>query len=584
MTPNHAFSASHRIIIVSLVGLSMLLPRPGWAIASEAELAAGGMVASRSAWASTVGADILRKGGNAVDAAVAMGFALAVTYPSAGNLAGGGFMVIRLADGTVISNDHREKAPGLATRDMFLDDEGNFVRERSIASHLAVGVPGTPAGLLDALEKYGTMTRAQVLQPAIELASKGILLDRDLVRQFKQRTPALSKYPASIEIFTNEGQPYEIGDRWVQKDLAATLRRIKRSGKDGFYKGETADLLVAEMQQGGGLISYEDLASYEPVWRQPVRGTYRGYEIVSMPPPSSGGILLIQMLNMLEPYDLAAMGYGSAKAIHLMVEAERRAYADRAEHLGDSDFYPVPVQTLMDKAYATRRFADFDPNKASLSQDIGAGKMPAESLETTHASVVDAQGNAVAYTTTLNLSYGSKIVAAGTGMLLNNEMDDFAAKANEPNFFGVIGDVANKIEPGKRMLSSMSPTIVLKDNQPYLVTGSPGGSTITTTVLQVIVNVIDHEMNLSDAVALPRFHHQWKPTRVIFEPHAISPDTEAVLRAMGHNELVKLPETYQIGDANTIRLTDDGIEGMADPRNAGTAEGVPMSGSDKKSK
>ena len=485
--------------------------------ARVAELADGGMVATRSSWASQVGADILSRGGNAVDAAVAVGLAMAVTYPSAGNLGGGGFMVINLADGTVITNDHREKAPSAASRDMFLDENGDVIKELSLHSHLAAGVPGSVAGLLDVLEKHGTMTRAQIIQPAIDLAAKGIVLDRDMAEGFARRAEAFAKYPASAAVFTHGGKPYQIGDRWVQKDLAATLRRIKDKGRAGFYQGKTADLLVAEMQRGGGLISHQDLLDYRSVWREPIRGTYRGHEIISMPPPSSGGVLLVQMLNMLEAHDLAAMGYGSAQAIHTMIEAERRAYADRAQHLGDMDFYPVPIQQLIDKKYAKARFADFDPANAGKSEDIESGQLAPESMETTHASVMDAQGNAVSYTTTLNLSYGSKIVVSGAGFLLNNEMDDFSAKENTANYYGVIGRQANAIEPGKRMLSSMTPTIVLKDGVPMLVTGSPGGSTIITTTMQVILNVIDHQMSLSDAVSSPRFNHQWVPDRVLVE-------------------------------------------------------------------
>ncbi|MDP6374894.1 MAG: gamma-glutamyltransferase [Pseudomonadales bacterium] len=533
-----------------------------------------GIVATRSYFASVVGASILRGGGNAVDAAVAAGFALAVTHPSAGNLGGGGFMVIRMADGTAITNDHREKAPAAASRDMYLDDEGEVVEGLSTRSHLAVGVPGTVAGLLDALEKYGTMSRKEVIQPAIVLARNGFVLPRDLALAFERRKDQFARYPASAEVFTNEGEPYTAGELFVQHDLARTLERIRRRGRDGFYKGKTADLLVAEMERGGGLITHQDLEDYMSVWREPLRGTYRGHEIVSMPPPSSGGALLIQMLNMIEPYDVSTMGFGSADTIHLMIEAERRAYADRAEHLGDPDFYPVPMARLTDKDYARSRFEDFDPNKASLSSDIGPGTTPVkESPDTTHMSVIDGEGNAVAYTTTLNLSYGSKIVAAGTGMLLNNEMDDFSSKDNTPNAFGLLGREANAIAPGKRMLSSMTPTIVVKDGEPMLVTGSPGGSTIITTTLQVIVNVIDHDMDVSQAVGAPRFHHQWQPNRIIYEPFGISPDTLTGLRERGHTEWVLMPFGRGIGDANSVMRTGDGLKGASDPRNAGAAVG-----------
>jgi gamma-glutamyltranspeptidase/glutathione hydrolase len=545
------------------------------AVAPKAVIDEGGMVASRSALASEVGAQILADGGNAVDAAVGVGFALAVTYPSAGNLGGGGFMVIHLADGTVIANDHRERAPGAASKDMFLDAEGQLVKGLSTASHLAVGVPGTVAGLLDVLERYGRLDRKRVIQPAIDLAAKGFVLDRDLAAQFARRQEVFAKYPASAAVFSNGDELYKMGDRFVQTDLANTLRRIQKHGKDGFYKGASADLLVAEMQRGGGLISHDDLTEYQSSWREPIRGTYRGHEIVSMPPPSSGGILLVQMLNMLEPHDIAAMGYGSAQSVHLMIEAERRAYADRAQHLGDADFYPVPASELISKDYARKRFADFDAKQASLSADIGAGNIPYESPETTHASVMDKDGNAVAYTTTLNLSYGAKMVVTGAGFLLNNEMDDFSAKENSPNAFGLIGRKANAIEPGKRMLSSMTPTIVRKDGKPILVTGSPGGSTIITTTLQVVMNVIDHGMSLSDAVSSPRFHHQWQPDRVMHETYAFSPDTKALLQSMGHKQLIAIPAFYGsgIGDANSVMSDAQGVQGMADPRNPGAAIG-----------
>ncbi|MEE4282570.1 MAG: gamma-glutamyltransferase [Pseudomonadales bacterium] len=538
-----------------------------------------GMVASRSEWASQVGADIMAAGGNAIDAAVATGFALAVTYPSAGNLGGGGFMVIHLADGTVVTNDHRERAPLAATKDMFLDEQGEVIKGLSTASHLAVGVPGSVDGLLAVLEKYGSMTRAEVIEPAIRLARKGIRLDQDLAGSFTRRQKDFARYPASMAVFGNDGEPWRVGEVFKQSDLADTLERIKKHGREGFYAGKTADLLVAEMQANGGLITHEDLKSYRSVWREPVRGTYRGHDIVSMPPPSSGGVLVVQMLNMLESQDIKGNGFGSAASIHAMIEAERRAYADRAEYLGDPDFYPVPVKTLTSKSYAAQRFADFNPKQASLSSDIGAGVILVESPETTHASFIDAAGNAVAYTTTLNLSYGAKMVAAGTGVLLNNEMDDFSAKEDTPNFYGLLGRRANAIEPGKRMLSSMTPTIVLKDGKPLLVTGSPGGSTIITTTLQVILNVVDHGMDVADAVGSPRFHHQWQPPRVVVEQRGFSPDTQSLLEAMGHTELVPIPSFLGrgIGDANSVMMDEKGLYGAADPRNAGAAIGVPPS-------
>ena len=562
-----------------VVAVSLLISPQAFAATGAPVFSEEGMVASRSQWASQVGADIMAAGGNAIDAAVATGFALAVTYPSAGNLGGGGSMVIHLADGTVVTNDHRERAPMAATKDMFLDEQGEVIKGLSTASHLAVGVPGSVDGLLAVLEKYGSMTRAEVIAPAIRLARKGIRLDQDLAGGFTRRQKDFARYPASMAIFGNDGKPWRVGEVFKQTDLADTLERIKKRGREGFYAGKTADLLVAEMQANGGLITHEDLKSYRSVWREPVRGTYRGHDIVSMPPPSSGGVLVVQMLNMLESQDIKGNGFGSAASIHAMIEAERRAYADRAEYLGDPDFYPVPVKTLTSKSYAAQRFADFNPKEASLSNDIGAGVILVESPETTHASFIDAAGNAVAYTTTLNLSYGAKMVAAGTGVLLNNEMDDFSAKEDTPNFYGLLGRRANAIEPGKRMLSSMTPTIVLKDGKPLLVTGSPGGSTIITTTLQVILNVVDHGMDVADAVGSPRFHHQWQPPRVVVEQRGFSPDTQSLLEAMGHTELVPIPSFLGrgIGDANSVMMDEKGLYGAADPRNAGAAIGVPPS-------
>ena len=531
------------------------------------------VVASRSPFASAVGSQVLEQGGNAVDAAVAMGFALAVTYPSAGNLGGGGFMVLRLANGEIAANDHRETAPAKASRTMYQDEDGNVVAGLSTASHLAVGVPGTVAGLLDVLANHGTWTRQAVIAPALRLARDGFPLPADLAAQFESQRENFARYPASRAVFAKaDGSAYQAGEVFRQPDLAATLERIAAGGRDGFYRGETADLIVAEMARGGGLISHQDLASYRPRWRAPVRGSYRGLEVISMPPPSSGGILLVQMLNMLERYDIGAMGFGSAAKTHLYIEVARRAYADRAEHLGDPDYYDVPAAMLTSKSYAARRLGDFNPERASDSSAIGAGgPLPAESPETTHVSVLDAAGNAVAYTTTLNLGYGAKMVVAGGGFLLNNEMDDFSAKPNVPNAFGLVGGEANAIAPGKRMLSSMTPTILLRDNTPMLVTGSPGGSTIITTVLQVVLNVVDHGMALADAVASPRLHHQWLPNRVLYEPGAATPEAVAELEQRGHVNVQQIG--FGIGDANSAMRVGDGLVGVSDPRNSGGAAG-----------
>ena len=534
---------------------------------------ANGVVASRSPVASQVGVEIMKAGGNAIDAAVATGFALAVTYPSAGNLGGGGFMVIRLANGDVVANDHRETAPAQASRDMYLDEDGELVAGLSTASHLAVGVPGTVAGLLDVLAAHGTLDREAVITPAIELAKEGFPLPADLAAQFERLRDRFAAYPASLRTFAKPGgHPYQLGDVFRQPDLAGTLERIAKNGRASFYGGRNADLIVAEMHRGNGLITHQDLMAYRSVWREPVRGTYRGHDIVSMPPPSSGGALLVQMLNMLEPFDMVASGYGRPATAHLMIEAERRAYADRAEHLGDPDFYDVPMAMLTDKAYAGQRFADFDPAAATPSESVGAGpRWPDESPETTHVSVIDGAGNAVAYTTTLNHGYGSKIVVDGAGFLLNNEMDDFSAKENTANTYGLIGRTANAIAPRKRMLSSMTPTIVLRDGEPLLVTGSPGGSTIITTVLQVVVNVIDHGMDLTAAVAAPRLHHQWQPNRIVFEKGALGPDVVARLADIGHINLAEIG--FRIGDANSAMRIGDRLVGVADPRNPGGAAG-----------
>ena len=528
-----------------------------------------GVVTSRSQIASDVGVEILRQGGNAIDAAVAVGFALAVTHPSAGNIGGGGFMVIKLDDGTVITQDHREKAPGSAFPDMFLDTAGNVDRRKSLYSAQASGVPGSVAGMLDALERYGSMSRETVMAPAITLAEQGFALTRDMADDFARVADSMSDYPASTAIFTNNGQPWRTGDIWIQFDLATTLKRISEQGRDGFYQGETADLLVAEMQRIGGIISHDDLQAYNVQWREPISGRYRGYDIWSMPPPSSGGALVVQMLNMLEPYDIGALGWGSADTLHLMIEAQRRAYADRAEHMGDPDFYPVPLAMLTDKAYARERFSDVDPDKASRSEDIGAGSWPVESTETTHYSVMDKDGVAVSVTTTLNLGYGNRIVVPGAGFLLNNEMDDFSAKPGAPNAYGLLGDEANKIEPGKRMLSSMTPTIVSRDGKTVLVTGSPGGSTIINTVFQVILNTLDHDMNVEEAVASPRIHHQWQPDIVRYEPDAFVDGALKQLESMGHTEM--RPGGYGIGDANSILVKDGIMHGVSDPRNDGGA-------------
>ncbi|MCY3858717.1 MAG: gamma-glutamyltransferase [Gammaproteobacteria bacterium] len=529
-------------------------------------------VSSRSMLASEAGVEAMRNGGNAVDAAVSTAFTLAVTYPSAGNLGGGGFAVIRMPDGKVFTNDHRERAPKNATRDMFLDEAGEYVAERALRSHLASGVPGSVAGLLAIHERFGVLSRESVVAPAIELAREGFELPADIARQFSSRHEWFQHIDSTRKVFYKEdGSFYQAGELFKQPDLAATLSRVSEQGRDGFYKGETADLIEAEMSRGGGLISKSDLEAYESVWREPIHGRYRGYDIHSMPPPSSGGVLVVQLLNMLEPFELGELGFHTAPSMHLMIEAERRAYADRALHLGDPDFYPVPLDTLLSKRYARSRIENIGAT-ATTSDDVDAGSIPKEPFETTHFSVIDADGMAVAFTTTINGGYGSGIIVEGAGFLLNNEMDDFSAKPGTPNMFGLIGGEANAIEPGKRMLSSMTPTIVSKGNRFILITGSPGGSTIITTTLQVILNVIDHGFELEEAVNAPRFHHQWRPNSVRFEA-GIEQDVIDELSAMGHTDLNRLPERFAIGDANSILKFRGSITTTSDGRNEGGAVG-----------
>ena len=554
-----------------LISLFLFILLPWSSIQAEYLQGTGAMVSSRSDIASEVGSEIMARGGNAIDAAVATGFALAVTYPSAGNLGGGGFMVIYPANGDVVTLDYREKAPAAAHRDMFLDAEGNVDRDLAVNSRQSAGVPGSVAGLLEALEKYGTMTPAEVIAPAIRLAEEGFVLNNDLASQFRGNMNSFRRYPASMAVFTRDGTPYESGHLWRQPDLAKTLKAIAEQGRNGFYTGPVADFIVSDMVANNGLITHADLQNYEPVWREPVHGAYRGYDIWSMPAPSSGGVLLVQMLNMLEPYALNELGWGSKETLHLMIEAQRRAYADRAEFLGDPDFVEVPSAMLTSKAYALTRFSSFDPAQASLSENIAAGPWPEESPQTTHYSVMDNQGNGVSVTTTLNRSYGNKIVVPGAGFLLNNEMDDFSSKPDAPNSYGLIGREANEIQPGKRMLSSMTPTVVSKDGVPVLLTGSPGGSTIINTVFQVVLNFIDHGMSVEQAVASPRIHHQWLPDVVRYENGAMTEAVEAELESMGHQGLNGSP--FPIGDANSISSRNGLIEGVSDPRNEGGVAG-----------
>lgn len=497
--------------------------------------AENGMVVSAHVEASRAGVEVLRKGGNAVDAAVATGFALAVVFPVAGNVGGGGFMVIRHSDGTATTIDFREKAPAAASRDMYLNESGEVQPELSQRGHLASGVPGTVAGLYLAHQRYGKLPWKEVLEPAIRLAEDGFTLSHNQANRFNSYRNRFLAYPGTARYFTRESGRFRAGERFVQRDLARVLRRIRAHGRDGFYRGETADLIVAEMERGGGLINHADLESYEAVEREPVEGTYRGYRVISMGPPSSGGVSLIQLLNALEPYDLRDLGYQSSATVHLMGEAMRRVFADRSEWMGDPDFVDVPVEALIDKAYMADRMADFDPDRATPSEDVRHGEpLVGESSETTHYSIVDAEGNAVSVTTTLNGSYGSLVVVDGAGFFLNNEMDDFSAAPGAPNMFGLTGSEANEIQPGKRMLSSMTPTIVEDPSgRLFMVIGSPGGARIPTTVLQVIVNVIDYGMDIERAVAAPRIHHQWLPDELLYERYGLPEDVVANLEARG---------------------------------------------------
>ncbi|MDU6387290.1 MAG: gamma-glutamyltransferase [Pantoea sp.] len=530
--------------------------------------AQNGMVASVDALATQVGVDILRQGGNAVDAAVAVGFALAVTHPQAGNLGGGGFMLLRTASGRATSIDFREMAPGRASRDMFLDKQGNADSKLSLTSHLASGTPGSVAGFALAAQKYGTLPLSTLLAPAIKLAREGYVVNDALADDLKTYgKEVLLAHPNSKAIFFKpDGTPWQKGDRLVQKNLAHSLQLIAQQGPDAFYKGEIADEIASEMAQHGGLIGKADLAAYRAVERKPISGTYRGYEVFSMPPPSSGGIHIVQILNILENFDLAKMGFGSADAMQVVAEAEKYAYADRSEYLGDPDFVKVPWQALTSKAYAKSIAQQIDVAKARPSSEIKPGKLePYESNQTTHFSVVDKQGTAVAVTYTLNTNFGSGIVAGNSGILLNNEMDDFSAKPGTPNVYGLVGGEANAVQPAKRPLSSMSPTIVAKGGKTWLVTGSPGGSRIITTVLQMVVNSVDFGMNVAEATNAPRLHHQWLPDQLRVEK-GFSPDTLRLLENKGQHVKV-LPA---MGSTQSIMIGPDGtLYGASDPRTPG---------------
>lgn len=527
-------------------------------------IAKNGMVASEQELATQIGVDILKAGGNAVDAAVAVGFALAVALPNAGNIGGGGFMMVHDArSGKDIALDFREVAPKGASRNMYLDAAGKVIDGKSLYTHYAVGVPGTVAGMTHALSRWGSMPLARVMAPAIALADKGYPVSVTLAKTLEQEKKNMGRWPATQAVFWRNGAPLQSGERLVQKDLAQSLRLISQQGAKAFYEGAIAQKIVAEMAPHANALSLQDLRDYKVAEREPVRGSYRGYQIVTMPPPSSGGAHLIQILNMMERWPMNQWGADSAQSVHYMTEAMKLAYADRSEYLGDPDFVKIPLKGLVSKSYASELAASIKPQQARPGKDIRPGRpQPYESDQTTHYSVVDKAGNAVAVTYTLNTNFGSGIVAKGTGILLNNEMDDFSAKPGVANAYGLVGGDANAVQAGKRPLSSMTPTLVLKDGKPVLVTGSPGGARIITTVLQQVVNHIDFGMNPAEAAATPRFHHQWTPDELRVEK-GFSPDTLALLRQWGHKVALKA----SMGRTQTIEIRDGLLRGASDPRN-----------------
>ena len=563
-----------KLLLSLALSLSLIATlRPAGAASRAPARGKNGMVASVSEIASQVGVDILKRGGNAVDAAVAVGLTLAVVWPSAGNIGGGGFMVIRLANGKSTTIDYREMGPAAAHRNVYLDANGAYIPESSTYGHKASGVPGSVAGMAYALEKYGTMKWAAVAEPAHRFAVQGFPVWYQLESSLKSGRKELSRYPESKRIFLRNGRFYEAGEIFRQPELGATFARMIKSGPREFYEGRTARLIQAAMQRAGGWITLEDLKNYKVVEREPLRSSYRGYEIITMPPPSSGGIALIQMLNILEKFNLKELGFGSSASTHLKVEAMRRAFADRAQFLGDTDFVKVPVTGLISRRYTDQLAATIDPHHASTSQAVGHGDpLPFESEETTHYTVVDKAGNVVATTTTINDSFGNKITVEGAGFLLNNEMDDFAPKPGSPNAYGLIQGEANAVAARKRPLSSMTPTIVLKEGKLWFAVGSPGGPTIINTVMQIITNIVDYGMTIQQAIDAPRVHHQWIPDEIVYEPMGLVMDTINGLRGMGHN-LVDKPR--YMGDAQGIMIDDKtGVRlGASDPRLNGRALG-----------
>ncbi|TGN29445.1 gamma-glutamyltransferase [Empedobacter tilapiae] len=522
-----------------------------------------GVVVTAHPEASKVGVEILKKGGNAIDASIAVQFALAVVYPNAGNIGGGGFLVYRDAKGKTDALDYREKAPLKAFEDMYWDKDGNAIKDLSLYGQFSAGVPGTVDGMVKAHEKYGKLNWKELVQPAINLARKGFKITKQQASELTNKHNDFVKYNSKMNALTSKAS-WKEGDLLVQKDLANTLKLIQQKGRAGFYEGKTADLIVKEMKRGNGIISHEDLKSYQSVWRTPVSGNYKGFKVISMPPPSSGGIALVSLFQSIEDYPINKWGFQADSTIQVMVEAERRVYADRAEHLGDPDFINVPQKQLLDKSYNVNRMKGFSFDKATLSSAIKAGEIIGkESMETTHYVIVDKDGNASSVTTTLNNSYGSLVVVEGAGFLLNDEMDDFSVKPGTPNLYGLVGGKANAIEPSKRMLSSMTPSILEKDGKLFMVVGTPGGSTIITSVFQAILNVVDFGMTMQEAVAAPRFHHQWLPDRIDYEPNAISENVRESLKQKGYT--LKERKTY--GRVEGILVNADGTyQAGADPR------------------
>jgi len=534
--------------------------------------AKNGIVVSASDLASKVGIEILKKGGNAIDAAVAVGFALAVTYPGAGNIGGGGFMVIQLNDGTNTTIDFREKAPQSADEFLFQDSSGNILPEKSQFGVTSSGVPGSVAGLIYSLEKYGSLSLAEVIQPAIDLAKNGFILEYQLAKSFEYEIEYFNMYESSKKIFTKVGKAFSEGDLFIQTDLANTLELIKNNGSTGFYTGTTAELIVNQIKQLGGYITLEDLKNYKPIERPAIKTDYRGFKVITMGPPSGGGVSLLQMLNILENYSFEKDVWGSSYYLHNLIESMKYSFADRSKHIGDPDFYSVPVDWLLSKKYAKDIFNKFKDDATPSSEIFSAEpNTNSESEETTHYSIMDSFGNAVSTTTTINSAFGSKVVVDGAGFLLNNEMDDFSSKPGEPNQFGLVGSEANKIEPGKRMLSSMSPTIILKDGKVFMVVGSPGGSTIATVVLQVILNVLDFNMDIQQAIDLPRIHHQWLPDEIYYENFGLSFDVIHSLQNKGY----KFGEIRTLGRCEGILVDFENkiFYGATDSRGYGAAIG-----------